>query len=222
MFHTRRRMFFLAILAAACLCACSAKEARVSSAAAQKAADPSASASSAGISGAAQSASSVGQIISSAAGSESTPGSASSRAAAEPAFQVSDASGAPGDSVTVTVSMQNNPGIIGAALRVGYDADKLELTHVRDEQLLADPSFGESCSDNPYYLSWNDALAGGNTDTSGPLAELTFRIKEGCAPGRTQITLSFGAGDVFDWNLQSVAFQAKNGTLTITEKNAEP
>ena len=220
MFHTRRRTILLAALAAACLCACSAKEARGSSAAAQRAAAPSSSASSAG---AAQAAPSAGQTASAAAserasgaaGSERAPGAASSRTGEEPAFLVSDASGAPGDSVTVTVSIRNNPGIIGAALRVGYDADKVELTGVRDEKLLADPSFGESCGDDPYYLSWNDALAGGNTDTDGPLAELTFRIRDGCAPGRTQITLRFGAGDVFDWNLQSVAFQAENGTLTI-------
>ena len=42
-----------------------------------------------------------------------------------------------GDTVTVTVNLNNNPGIIALGLDVGYDTSKLQLTGVSDKGVLA-------------------------------------------------------------------------------------
>lgn len=135
-------------------------------------------------------------------------------------FAASDASGAPGDTVQVTVSAENNPGIIAAALRVGYDADRLELVKVEDGGLLSSPVFSDSLSRNPYYLSWNDALAAGSITKNGVLAALSFRIKDGCAAGTTSVSVSHTAGDVFDSDLKTVLFSDRNGSVTVTGGSA--
>lgn len=130
-------------------------------------------------------------------------------------FVASDANGKPGETVTVTVSLENNPGIIAAALEIGYDADKLKLTAVTDSKLLKEPTFSETLNQNPYYVSWNDALASGNHTANGVLVTLKFEILAGCTPGTTEIRLAFRANDVFNWELNNVAAATKNGVVTV-------
>ena len=132
-------------------------------------------------------------------------------------FAVSDASGAPGDTVQVTVSIENNPGIIAAALRVSYDADRLELVKAEDGGLLSSPVFSDSLGKNPYYLSWNDALAVSSITKNGVLATLSFRIRDGCAAGAAFVRVSHAEGDVFDSNLKTVLFSDRSASVTVTD-----
>ena len=131
-----------------------------------------------------------------------------------PAFVVSDAEGKPGQTVEITVSVANNPGIISAALDVTYDRDKLRLTEVKDAELLAKPTFSQSTEKYPYYISWNDALASKNNTGNGTLVTLTFEILKG-ASGEAEVGLSFDPDNVFDYDLNNVAFKAFSGFVYI-------
>ena len=131
-----------------------------------------------------------------------------------PAFVVSDAKGKPGQTVEITVSVANNPGIISAALDVTYDRDKLRLTEVKDAELLAKPTFSQSTEKYPYYISWNDALASKNNTGNGTLVTLTFEILKG-ASGEAEVGLSFDPDNVFDYDLNNVAFKAFSGFVYI-------
>ena len=91
-------------------------------------------------------------------------------------FVVSDAVGEAGETVEITVSIENNPGIIAAALKVHYDTDQLELVSVKDEKMFPDSMFSQSYDNCPYYASWMDALATGNKEEDGVLMTLTFKI----------------------------------------------
>ena len=132
------------------------------------------------------------------------------------AFVVSDAAGKAGETVTVTVSVENNPGIIAAAMRINYDSDKLELVAVQDEKLMTGTTtFSQNYTADPYYVSWNDALASENTKVNGVLVTLTFRILEDCPDGTSEIGLTFRPGDVFNKDMQNQSFTAVGGTVTI-------
>lgn len=133
-----------------------------------------------------------------------------------PCFVISDASGQAGEEISVTVSMENNPGIIAAGLWIAYDSNRLELIRVEDSGLLNEPTFSDSCSKNPYFVSWNDALAPENTYDNGVLATMTFKIKEDCPSGASLLDLTYRSGDVFDWDLKDVTFQTVAGTITVT------
>jgi hypothetical protein len=134
-----------------------------------------------------------------------------------PAFLLSSASGKPGSTVSITLSMQNNPGIVYAGLNISYDHTKLTLTGVTDAQLLGDPTFSDSYTAIPYTLTWDESTAAANNTKNGVLATLSFRIADGCAAGDVPITLSYTAGNVLNHDLDSVAFTALNGKVTVTE-----
>lgn len=131
-----------------------------------------------------------------------------------PAFVVSDAKGKPGQTVEITVCVDNNPGIISAALDVTYDREKLRLTEVKDAELLANPTFSQSTEKYPYYISWNDALASKNNTGNGTLVTLTFEIVKGTS-GKAEVELSFDPDNVFDYDLNNVAFKAYSGFVYI-------
>jgi hypothetical protein len=137
---------------------------------------------------------------------------------------VSDAEGAPGETVTVSVTIQDNPGIIAAAMEVVYDHTQLKLLQVEDANLLQEPTFGASVEQYPYYLSWNDALASDNHTDDGLLVTLTFAILEDAQPGTVEIALSGDVNDLFNWDLNNVPFVFRSGTVTVTgeEREEEP
>ena len=130
-------------------------------------------------------------------------------------FVVSDAEGTAGETVEINVSIENNPGIIAAAMKVYYDTDMLELISVKDRKMFPDSMFSQSYSSYPYYASWMDALATDNKEEDGVLMTLTFKILEDCESGNAEIGLEFDPADVFDWEMKEQAFRTVSGTVTI-------
>ncbi len=133
---------------------------------------------------------------------------------------VSEAAGKPGDTVTVTVNLAKNPGIIAAVLEVGYDESRLKLVAVKDGALLADSTFSDSLARNPYVLSWNDALSSSNITTTGVLATLTFEILSDAKAGEAAVTVDFTPDNLFDWELNNVPFTATDGVVKVTAKGS--
>lgn len=131
------------------------------------------------------------------------------------AFVVSDGEGSVGDAVKVTVSLKNNPGIVAAGLEIRYDRDQLELIKAEDRKLLADATFSKAYDDYPYIVTWNDALASENTVADGALVDLTFRIRDGATAGKTEVSLGYSPGNVFDVYLNNVTFRTVAGTVTV-------
>lgn len=138
----------------------------------------------------------------------------------EPTFRLSDALARAGDTVQLTLSMEQNPGIVVARLFVAYDADRLDLIGIENTGLLKgyqgklDDTAYEA---NPAILYWDDSLSKENNEASGTLAVLTFRVLEDCAPGDIAVTLSYDADDVFDTDMDNVSFRAVNGTIAVDE-----
>ena len=122
----------------------------------------------------------------------------------EGSFIASDTIGMAGEIVEVTISIENNPGIISAALEISYDDNLVQLVNVEDAKLLNKPTFADSFEKNPYYVGWNDALATDNNDGNGVLVTLSFEIREDAISGTTPIAISFNPNNVFDWNLNNV------------------
>lgn len=131
-----------------------------------------------------------------------------------PVFVVSDAKGKAGDQIAVTVSVENNPGIIAAALDVTYDRKKLKLIEATDAKLLAKPTFAQTVDQYPYYVSWNDALSSKNNAKNGTMVTLIFEILKG-AKGEAEVSVSYETGNVFDYDLNDVNFKTLSGTVII-------
>lgn len=137
---------------------------------------------------------------------------ASGLAAPTPTLMVSETTGAVGDTVTVTVSMANNPGLIGFRLLVSYDAAVLELVD-HAQQGLSGITFGPKTK-NPFTFTWMDALKPDNT-YSGALIALTFRVRQGAPAGKSPITVSYQEDDVINAAFENVAFATVAGGVTV-------
>ena len=127
-------------------------------------------------------------------------------------FVVSDAAGKPGDTVNVTISTANNPGIIGLQLAVQYDKNVLELTKATPG-VFNGVAFGPAAK-IPFNLNWVDAIHPDNK-TNGVIATLTFKIKAGAPNGKTAISLSFKQENVFNLAWEDVPFTTQTGYVTV-------
>ena len=136
-------------------------------------------------------------------------------------MNVSDASGFPGDVVSIDVSLNNLPenNVSGAQFRLAYDSAVLSLKAVDEfSGILTGGGQGQNdLKANPYIISYGDGISVINTATSGTIATFSFEIKEGSDEGTTEVTLS--CDQITDASLYAdeipVAEETVKGTITI-------
>jgi hypothetical protein len=76
------------------------------------------------------------------------------------AFVLSNTEAAPGDTVSISVTVRNNPGIISLRLKIYYDDSvmNLEASVEPDDCEFTGTTFGP-LSGNPFSLLWDDSLS---------------------------------------------------------------
>jgi len=144
-------------------------------------------------------------------------------AAAGGTLTAESVAGNPGDTVTVSISLSENPGLVALRFYVGYDLARLRLTGVTDGGLLGVNTaiFGNNMSANPYTLMWEDSLSPVNHTGNGVLATLTFEVLQAATPGAVPITITLDGGSTFNYDLNNVPLATVNGTVTINGSQAQ-
>ena len=144
-------------------------------------------------------------------------------ASEDPTIVVSDVEGKAGETVQVTVSLKNNPGIVSARLKVGYDASALELVAPetgKTSEFAGDfPANGYSwgqLTGNPFVINFCDGASYENY-TYELLATLSFKIKDDAAAGTYPLTLTYSCEDDFynAVDMDVVEFGAQEGSITV-------
>lgn len=117
--------------------------------------------------------------------------------------------------VTVELSISNNPGIAGLQFQLTY-GDGIELTKVdKGEALPALDLTTEKTLESPV----NIGLDGLDEDsTNGVFAVLTFSVPE--TAGLYSIDVEISPGGIYDYDLNDVPVKAENGYIVID--TAEP
>lgn len=131
-----------------------------------------------------------------------------------PTIQVSKTDARPGDTVTVTVSLENNPGIACFEFMVNYDSSSLEWTGVSVNEEMGgswDAAVGET-------ILWVNA---DNYTENGEIFSLTFKVLASAKAGDAEVSVSYEAGEVFDENEQDVSFVVSAGGVTIKATGAD-
>ena len=127
-------------------------------------------------------------------------------------------SGDPGDTVTVPITITQNPGIVAMKVRISYDPEQLELTAQPDcssaDVKFQNKTFSKNLSDNPYSAVFDSSTVTANITGTGTLMNLSFRIKEGALPGNHTITVS--VVNVCDFDLKKVVCETVNGSVTVS------
>ena len=155
-------------------------------------------------------------------GAWALPAAVTASATGTGTFVLSDGDALPGETVDITLSIAENPGLVGLRVFVGYDQNVLTLESVANGNLFdaGAYTFGNDLAENPYTLIWEDGLSAVDHMDNGVFATFTFRVNENAQPGETAVTVVPDANSVFNTDLQTVSFSSRNATVTV-EKEAE-
>lgn len=132
-------------------------------------------------------------------------------------LSVSDAQAQPGETFTVDVKLDKNPGMATADLSVLFDESALTLVSAEDKHLLSDAA--EEHSDKksmPYRLSWMNDLAAADTNAAGTLMTLTFQVDENAKAGDYSIAIAADSAELYDHEVKTVRCELTNGTVTVS------
>ena len=130
------------------------------------------------------------------------------------AFIVSSISEKSGATVSIDVSIQNNPGITALKFNLDYPTEALTLKNVEYKSLFSSYATGSNKMNSPFTISWF-SNSSSNESANGVLATLTFEISNDAEEGNYPIELSFDPDDVFDSNFDNVEFAISNGAVVV-------
>ena len=132
----------------------------------------------------------------------------------EPTLRVSTVEANHGDTVTVDIIIENNPGIAGIQFALSYDKSKLEYVGFSDKA-------SESVVLNGWTIGkiavWFDLMSEGDNTANGVALKLKFKVLNP-ANGMTDIALT----DVmaFNYNETSITFKTVAGGIKADEYTA--
>ncbi len=130
-----------------------------------------------------------------------------------PTVIVSNAEAKVGDTVKITVSVQNNPGIMSMQLKIGYDSNALKFEGA-EELDFKNLTYGPPTK-NPFITTWIEPLITENNTTDGVFVKLEFTVLDTAPNGKSEIAVSYDADEVFDIKFDNVNFNIQNGYIDI-------
>lgn len=123
------------------------------------------------------------------------------------------AKGYVGKTVTATIKVENNPGLVSMKLAIDYDTTKLELTEVKSDWAT---DFGPQ-EQAPFIANWVDAI-NPNVTTDGAFVTLVFTVKADIEEGMTSITVRYNDDDLFDYDMNGVLFNVVDGETELRKR----
>lgn len=127
-------------------------------------------------------------------------------AASTPTITVSSATAEQGETVTLNVALSDNPGINTFSFGFDYDETRLNLTNVE----LASGIPGQfTYSKKAVWLNSKDITTNGN------FLVLTFDVLDNAPAGDADVTVTYNAGDVANYNEEDVNFAIVAGKISI-------
>ena len=140
-----------------------------------------------------------------------------------------------GKTVSVTVGIANNPGLVTATIPVEWDENVLTLTDVEASTAVFATGFcgmtmeeyAANGTQGVYYLAWdNDTREDGNFTGNGALAVMTFDVADGKS-GKTAVnSMSADIANLMDFDMNDhwgeVSYSAKEFELGTSGGEDEP
>ena len=120
----------------------------------------------------------------------------------------------PGDEITLTFSVDGNPGIIQLYADLVWD-DSVTMTSVTDTKVLPGAALSKTYT-SPYKLNWGDDTAEDNITTNGDCAKLVFKVADDAVAGsKHSIKVTCDTDNTMNFDFDSVKFAASSFDYTI-------
>ena len=127
-----------------------------------------------------------------------------------PTISVGTVVGAPGDEVSVDITIAGNPGLAFLKLKLGYDSEALTLVSAEATDVIEGKYTASKKLDvNPYVMTWtNDS----NSAEDGVIVTLVFKINADAKSADYALTLNIV--ECYNEEFDDVTFEGVNGTVT--------
>lgn len=133
-------------------------------------------------------------------------------------ISVGDATASPGSTVVVDVSVQNNPGILGATLQISYDEGLTLVGAVAGSAFSYLTMTKPGRFTSPCQFVWDGQACTPEDATDGVILSLTFEVAEGIADGvQLGVHVTIPNGDVVDNELNTVDAETSDGNITVID-----
>lgn len=127
----------------------------------------------------------------------------------------------PGDTFTITVNIENNPGIISFYAKVDANYNFVLSDSGATDTILLKGAGLYKGSMNPYYLNWIDATATQNNTANGAIATMTYTVRNDAAPGIYPITITSDPCNTCDFDWNEIDFGSTTINITIDGVKSE-
>lgn len=117
-----------------------------------------------------------------------------------------------GDTFTVKIGIENNPGIISLRFNVEYDMDKLALVGYTDTKLIKKLVKPAPKVSSPYIFYWTNGSAEENSYANGTVIELRFEAKSVASASEIKVNLL----NALDFDLNKCSFEGTSAKVDIT------
>ena len=130
-----------------------------------------------------------------------------------PSIVVGQKLAVPGQTVTVDISMKNNPGITGFKINVSYNKNVLTLQNA--ETIGFDAMYSQNMTAMPFIVSWESGLQDVKLD--GEIIRLTFAVNKNAADGSYPVTVSYQPDDIYNLKEENIHFAVINGSVKVRQ-----
>ena len=119
--------------------------------------------------------------------------------------------------VTMNIRVVNNPGIMGAVLKVSVNDEVLAVSGASKTGYpgLTLTAPGSAATSSPYNFMLDSLELSADDKKDGTLFTITFKIKDTSVTGKYEVKLSCNQGGIFDENYNDLNVTFVNGTITI-------
>ena len=134
-----------------------------------------------------------------------------------PTIVVQNVTAHPGDDVTVSVDVKNNPGILGMILTANYDESCCSLNEAVNGDIfngILELTTSKELKSGARFV-WDGIDIKDSDIKDGNVLLLKFHISDNTKPGTYPVTLSYVKNDIVDKNLNVVNLQISNGFITV-------
>lgn len=119
----------------------------------------------------------------------------------------------PDSDVTMTLTIENNPGISGAEIIVSFDERLTLVSAEAGEAFSALTYVAPSYYRNPTVFMWDSEKINDEDIKDGIILELTFHTPAG-VEGEFPVTITYESGNIFDKDLTPMELTTVNGSIS--------
>ena len=133
-------------------------------------------------------------------------------------FTVGSFDAAPGETVSIPISLSSNSGFVSMSLSVTYDTSALTLISYDDTGVIAGASHSSHFT-SPYVLTWENDTLTSNITSTGTIVYLTFLVSEDAKEQDYSIIVRIPTDGILDANGDTVSASSAMGKITVSAEH---